>query len=553
MTTLHSVFQRRGRERRAALAKAEVSLEQVVRLAELYCERHFDRAPTRSFETQPLSAKLARNYVAGGWDGTPFRNGLRWRERQTAEFDEPWIARGIRTDFGRLEQLARTSPQWSRVLEVTDQLLLNAQLLTQQHPEASKRYPALAPLIEACCDTVTRSNAQMRGGLLGLMRESCYSLLTAGFSVHVLVDRLDGLLDRAAFRRSNTVARWLLDADERELLGVEFTDANGGYYAEPMEHLLIASWRPVGNDLEGVPPLRTAAPFIVAKQMILQLWFARFKKYAVPVIAIESGEVSDTKDDERLVSLWDAFEADDYPVLTLKRGQKVVPIDLGGTPSDFESALRYCDEQILMPLSSEGALLGLNNRGAFNLGEIKDQGEIGQALSVVQRVLNAFNGVDNVPWQGVTTRIAANAYGLRELVEYPPQVAVSLGEDETPIADVVSAAAAGLVVVTPEIQEWVARRMKLPVAPAALPQRTLAPGGEVAAGLPGAADVQESALNGAQTASLLQIIAEVKSGAIDLNNGVQAAMLAFQISEERARALVTPGAPAPATAPQETP
>ena len=417
----------------------------IYKRASQWVDQNVDRTP---------SITLAKD---SGWDGTPFMRGLRYRQRETFEYDQPYYARGVGTDYGVLEQLARSSPQWQRVIETCDQLLLNAQISLQ--PSQGKHGRFYHYLVQKGLESA-------EGGLRGLLREQMVSLLIAGFSVHQIVDSDNGDIARFAFRRSNTVDSWLLAEDQQSLEGIKLRNQDSTTYSIPIEHTLICSWRPQGLDLEGTSPIRSAAPWIVAKEMIAQLWHARLNKYASPVIVIEQTEDRDTSNNKRLINLWDNFTAEDFPALTLNAGQKIQAIDLNGQASEFEQALRYCDEQILLGLAHEGALLGASGKGAFNLAEAKDWNEVGIALSVINRLCDAFNGESHHLYHGVPQRILANKLDANEFdLDSIPKLSVTLGEDDVPLEDIFRAVQHGLIPVTPALKAHISARLKLPVTP----------------------------------------------------------------------------------------
>jgi len=509
-------------------------LREILPLAERICSARLDLYPSTDrldLADYARGVSLSRNVAASpGWDGTPYSYGLRFRARDTPEYDRPLTARGIGHDFGALERLARTSPQWQRVQENCDNLLMASRLEYDEAPRSAKQWPAAA---EMQCEAVQRALECLPGGLRGYMRETTQCLLYAGWSLHVVVDSLDGSIARLEPRRPSTVRRWLLNDDETELLGVEFQDRWGGLHVVPIEHCLITSWRPYGTDLEGVPPIRTAAPYIVAKQLLLQAWVARGKKYAMPIIGVEAGEVSDTSDDERLVSIWDSFTFEDYPVFTTKRGQKVNVYDLGTGSTGLEEAIRYCDEQVLLPLAADSALVGLTSLGARNVAEVKEGAELAQSLAILQRAVDTINGTEPRQWTGLVKRLVDNTTGAFLPHDYPT-VRLAAGEDEVPLDDILKVLDSGYLSLTNEIREHLATRLRLPIPPA-----------EEAAAPP-----PEGSLSGIQISALQGIAGEVKAGILDRDVAIAIVMKGFGASQEEAERMVGMAGAAPAPTPE---
>jgi hypothetical protein len=432
------------------------TIDSIYTAAHDWCDRHIDTAVV---EDRIPRMELARNLSEQGWDGTKYYNGVRYRQRDTPDFDTPYIARGIGSDLGMLERLARTSPQIMRIMETVQSLVRSAVIGVEAPARTAESYSQMADVMAG---TLSQSNAGMRGGIRRALIEQAHSVMIGGFGIHQIVDNPDGTIKKLAMRRTNTVHRWIFDGLGQECIAVEFRDEHGAFYTIPVEHLLIAQALPIGDDMESYGPLRVAAPWIMAKQMLAQLWHARMNKYASPIIGIESGGTSDTSDDIEVVNIISETEANDFLVLTLKRGQKLTSVDLGGQSGEFESALKYCDEQILMPFAAEGALIGLNGKGAYNLADSKDDAEMAIATSLVRKVVDAYNGVDNLPWQGINRRVIDNVWGEPVIPGDYPMLSISMGEDEAPLQDIINAAQQGLIDVTPEVKQHIMQRLKLP-------------------------------------------------------------------------------------------
>ena len=221
----------------------------------------------------------------------------------------------------------------------------------------------------------------------------------------------------------------------------------------------------MGLDFEGLSPLRTAAPYIRAKQLLLQLQMSAQEKYASPIIWIED-EQGDTSDAERFVSIWDSLSATDFACITGRKGQKATILHPSSSMPDYEPKLRYLDEQILLPLSSEGALIGTQDHGSYALSEVKDSQHMRVAIYIAQIIQDALHGANNTKYTGVTQKIIDHAFGGPIHLGAYPTMAFSLGEEEVPLQDILAAAQAGLIEVTPEVRAHVMERLKLPVSTA---------------------------------------------------------------------------------------
>ena len=448
-------------------ASSQDQYRTIVELAHRWCEVAIDRHVEK--ETVHLgspdgavikAAKADLNLVDEGWDGTWYVNGLRQIQRGHPEYDRPYIARGLGSDWGVLEQLARTSPQFRRAFNETDQAQASAPWRIDAGKIASKVFKEGAELQRI---TAQRSLFKMQGGFQGFRHEVLWSLFHAGFSIHVRVDHPDGTIRKMSWRRPSTVHRWILNEDETELVGVEFKSSKGAYYVVPVEHLFIVSIGKLGLDFESLAPARVSAPWIKAKQMAAQLWAGGLQKYGNLVVWIENSE-NDVSENERYVNLWDKFDAYEFPVITGKKGQKANLLAPGTQLADYQSFLRYCDEQILLPVSSEGALLGLNQLGAYNLGELKDSQQTRVAIHIAQLIADAVNGDAHTPYTGLIKHTIDCAYGDGEpsaIADDYPCLVVPIG-DEVPLELIIEAAREGLVQKSKEVVEATHERLKLP-------------------------------------------------------------------------------------------
>ncbi len=377
--------------------------------------------------------------VESGWDGTYYIRGRRTHTGDHPEYDRPIVARGLGSDLGVLEELYKTSPQYRRAVLTIAQGVETA----IWNVSACKTCPDnLADFHEVQRAFVQKTYDALEGGFRSFLHEAVRGLLVAGFAVFQRVDREDGSVRKLAYRRSNTISRWILNEHETDLLAVEFRDAHGSYYVVPAEHLLIISFDAVGLDFEGLSPLRTAAPYIRAKQLLLQLQMSAQEKYASPIIWIED-EQGDTSDAERFVSIWDSLSATDFACITGRKGQKATILHPSSSMPDYEPKLRYLDEQILLPLSSEGALIGTQDHGSYALSEVKDSQHMRVAIYIAQIIQDALHGTNMRPYTGVTQKIIDHAFGGPIHPHAYPMMSFSLGEEEVPLSDILAAAQRG--------------------------------------------------------------------------------------------------------------
>lgn len=446
--------------------EAQGALENVIKLAHEQADQLFDKIASVE-EVDYVS--LSKNLEEQGYSGFYFYNGLKSSAQDTPQFDSRYYARGIGQDFGQLEILARTSPEWQRIIEGTTALFRGATIhLATEEGQYSTIFQ----------DIVKHSNKTQEGNIKTLFLEEMYSLLVYGFCIHEIVDREDGRIKKLSYRQANTVDGWILDETQQNVLAVRFRGANQQLITIPIDHLLIVSWRPLGTDLEGQGPLRVAAPWIIAKRMVAQAWQARLEKFAQPIVFVEDGDDQDASDTATLMKSWNRIDLNTFPLFKLKKGQKIHVVDLGSGNNDFQPALEYFDRMILSSLSHEGAQLGMTGKGAYSLAEMKDYAEVGASYSVLDRCVDAWNGDDNVPWHGISKRILSNTLGL----DYDdetfinngiPQIKVMFGEieqgqAETPLETIIQFINLGMFDPNDErLSNYIASRLGLPFTPSA--------------------------------------------------------------------------------------
>jgi hypothetical protein len=127
----------------------------------------------------------------------------------------------------------------------------------------------------------------------------------------------------------------------------------------------------------------------------------------------------------------------------------------------YQEFLEYCDQQILLPLSSEGALVGMQTHGAYNLGELKDSQHLRVAIYAAQLIADAINGDAWTRHNGVVRHVIDVLLGVGYTDRYP-QLRYALGDEDAPVEDILAAVQAGLVEVTPEVRQVIHERLGLP-------------------------------------------------------------------------------------------
>lgn len=425
--------------------------------AEQTIDRAVDEELVRPILSQPQIVASRDLYteddVPEHWEGTWYVRGVRYLQRATADYDHPWTARGLGVDLGVLEHLHRTDGLLQKTV---------SEIVAHATAGAWRVDPAdNTPADGLIARHVQRQLFGIAGGWSNFIAQAVRSMAVAGFAVFVRVDSEDGSLKRLAPRRPNTVRRWVHD-DKGRLAGVEFVARDRYHYMIEAKNLVVITLQDQGGDYEGLSPTRPAAPWVRAKQLGAQLWIAGLEKWGSPVITIEDQEgPRSTGDALEVVDLFDQASSEEFPVIKLGAGQRASILSPGQQLAQYEEFLRYCDEQILMPFSGEGALVGMTSHGARNLAEVKDAQHLRVAVHMAERIVSAINGDRWTAHNGVTRHITETLLGVDHPYPYPEAV-YALGDEDAPLEQILEAIKVGAVQLTDEVVEVMHDRLGLP-------------------------------------------------------------------------------------------
>jgi len=415
-------------------------------------------------------------------DGIP---GLRWarglpvsHEHNTAF--RPTTARGRTGRLGTYHELFLTSTTFRRAWSGIAQALVTG---------VWKVRPATSPDGEPF-DEDEQKEAEHRaaviqqallvnleGGWANFVREGLY-MLVAGFSVFEEVFRETdddmgpaGSIRKLAFRYPGTVKRWILDDHERDLVAVEFeTGATVGgpkSYTIDAGNLLLYTYDRFGNNFEGIPPMRSAARWIQALQLLQQLEMIAAEKFGSPwAFARRVGNdlplVSD--DETTLVDIVDAAVAAENPVIVLPDNAELNITSPAGHMPNFEPGKRFCLERIAEVLKAEGSLIGLGQTGAFAARMDASAEFIRFAPYFGELILAPLNGADNVPYTGTIPKMESAIFGDPIRPGAHSTLTYSIGdlEDTNAMAKLQMGVAAGAVEITDDVKDHVHEKLNLP-------------------------------------------------------------------------------------------
>lgn len=380
----------------------------------------------------------------------------------------PYRARGIGRDFGLYHQAWLESQSfqdgWGKIeqgLVTSHWHVKPAAVEAEGWDEYTKRQARAVQAVLFGID----------GGWAQHVREALYMLI-AGFAPFIRVTDGNGRLRALSFRYPSQVRRWITDDYGAQALGIEFDGAETGKpYIRMDSDLLVYRFRALGNDFEGTSPMRSVLIYMEAHKLFMELEGAAAEKYGAPGCFVERPtDRYDKADDDRLVQILDEFVAADNPIVLLPGGYKVTLTSPSGQMPSFEAPKRYCDEKIATILSAEGALIGLNGKGAYNLGEIKDDQQL-RALAYYGAVIcETINSTTQAGGQSLIAAIVASLTNVDgdDLSLLPegqlPQLAWALSpdQDDTDLTTILAAFANGTLTKSDDDEDWLRDKLKMP-------------------------------------------------------------------------------------------
>lgn len=246
------------------------------------------------------------------------------------------------------------------------------------------------------------------GGWERHVEEALYCLIS-GFAPFIKVVDGFGQLRRLDFRFSHTLSAWITDENQNELLAARFVDPGGmaSDYTVAASQLVLYQIGALGNDFEGVSPMRSVYKFIQANQLFSRLEALAAEKYGGPIAWVKRGSdaATDALDDDVLEGILDQMIAADNPIIVLPNGYEIIISSPQGQMPNFDIPKRYCDEQISRILQADGALVGLNGAGAYSLAEVKDDQQIRSLWYYASLICRVVNGEGARPYTGIIRHI----------------------------------------------------------------------------------------------------------------------------------------------------
>ena len=417
-----------------------------------------DVEPVRSFELNALRT------VEEGWGGTDYDDSGR---KSRALGDHPvkdvtvkW--RGLMRDHGEAERLYKSSTVYQRAVNDHINGLRNAPWRGMVPDDCPEEFE------EECkrqAELVTRVIRELEGGWKKFVNEAVKALLVQGFGLWQRIHHADGRLRKLAFRHSWTLDGLALNEEETEILAFRFLDSHGTEYIVDARDMLVISFQAEGLDIEGLSPWRAGCEYERASQMLLELFMVSAEKHGAPRDIAEQAIGADMTDEDKqsVTRALDYQRADDMYSLVSPPGVSIKTLSPSGAMPDFMTMIRYCDEQKVLPLSSEGALFtGQSAHGSHAMVEVKDEQSSASVVSLGELIADALNGADNQSFTG-PLKAMIDAIGGPPAPGLYPVLGFVEKHDQAELSEILAGVQAGVVDATDEVIGEIHRRLRLPV------------------------------------------------------------------------------------------
>lgn len=349
-----------------------------------YLSEPFEFSELTDDEKQELELRLTEDR-RGNPGVTGYRHHGYASNKDKNVFFAPYRARGRGRDFGHYHQIFLSSQSFQDAWGKIEQGLITSHWFIQPAQCETAQGQIFA---SKQAQLVQNALFGIEGGWSKHITEALY-MLVAGFAPFIRITNGNGDLVALSFRYPSQVNKWITDENESRWIAIDFSDGDhiGNEYVRFATELVVYQFRAIGNDFEGISPIRAIYKYVEMHDLFCQLEAVAAEKYGAPLTTVERpvGQ-ADAKDDEELLAELDNLVAAENPIIILPGGYKVTISSPSGEMPNFENLKRYCDEKIATILSAEGSLIGLNGKGAYNLADVKDDQQL-RSLSYYSKII----------------------------------------------------------------------------------------------------------------------------------------------------------------------
>lgn len=387
------------------------------------------------------------------------------------------------------------------------------------------------------------------------------------------------LWHRAEPRQQNTVDRWHMVGDQ--LVGIEFRTNTQEWARRPGvrqvrgadthyilptfgeraidNHVILARYGGIGNNWEGMPPTRPSLHWVAFKRLIAQIVASGAEKIGNPIALLQkdpdflnivtSGYAADVGDMQKAYNAINDQRATDVPVHWLGNGITVKMVEAGGDSFAGFDWLKYCDQMISFPFSNEGNLIGMDGAGSYNLGEVKERRMLRNGSTFTSRIEDAINAQVIAPLFFDAFPDAPEAPQLKLITPYT-------GDQGKWVETILKALGPN----PPALEEWPKplqtefyRRMGIDnpdarvilsddLTPYLPPSPKPVADDEQAPQAVATEKVADTAFNGAQVTSMVNVVSQVAQGLLPAKSGIAILKKAFLMTQDEAEAVINPAA-----------
>jgi len=335
------------------------------------------------------------------------------------------------------------------------------------------------------------------------------------------------------FRSQRTVERWGVDSNGH-LLGIEqqcYGDT-GRIVDIPAQHLIHFCPDQEGDNFEGMSYLRPCYGSYFRKNLFLKLLAAGLEKYLIPIpiLTVPIGK-ENSIEYENALKVLRAYTSNQTNYITKPAGWD---IDIKTTTVDAEkvrSIIKDENQEMVNSVLAGFLLLGQTNTGSHALGST-----LGDFFGTAVQFLG--DHICEVLNDGLLTDLCKLNFGDQELMVKLKVEGIKDSASNIFAEVIQKLITSGAIKPDVELEKFVREKFKLPVAKQALEIKPTIPAPGDASPVPATEDVQKTAFNGAQVASLLQIVQSVAAGTLPRSSGVEMIVTAFQVDIAEAERLI---------------
>lgn len=289
----------------------------------------------------------------------------------------PGIARGRSGRLGKLQEYS-TDAVFGEGRDNVYQALVSGYMTVEPSKRVPKEQRELAAeqaaAIAANVDEVVTNQIKLE------FIDGCFN---TGFSLWERVLKPEGGLSELAYVRSDALDEWIVNDQETKLLAAKFDTGEHSFTLDAQNIALYSHMR-TGMNLEGIAQVRRVATLIEMKRTLLNIMMFAHEVHGLGAKIIEQDPMApnasgNNDQGEKIVNIFKNMSWKDATAVQLAPGKTFRWYAPANGLPNFEPFIRWLDEQIAMPASAEGNLIGFQDYGSKALAESKDANHVKSA------------------------------------------------------------------------------------------------------------------------------------------------------------------------------